>query len=330
MKALRILTLVLIAVFVCMGATCRHGAVEPAPAPGIGRNADNARADERGTIDARDSLQLASLQALLGRVPDLREEAWRAELGLMLSRYGQKQPKPADLADAVARVAAWAEGRVEEARAATAAALANANDLAGRVARAEDARKSAEAAEAASRAASEKRIKALEGEVEKQKNVVLQRTAYGIVAVSLLAILLAGVAVYIAPNKLSALADAAPVIVGGILGLGLAQLITRPWFMTACGIVGAVIVLGCGWWAYRKNEKGKLAAALAEKAEQTQAVAAKVIPAIDDTYDAMTKGAITSAKDVFDHLLPLLSAKMDMKEKAAVHEIRADLKKASA
>jgi hypothetical protein len=330
MKALRVISLAALACIVGMGATCTRPAPSPAASTTVGALADQTRADERNIIEDRDSQQMASLQALLGRVPDLREEAWRAELGLMLSRYGKKQPKQADLAEAVARVAAWAEGRVEEARAATAVALANSNDLAVRLAVAEVARVTAESNEAASRAASEKRIKDLEEENRRKDDVILQRTAYGIVGVSLLAILLAGIAVYLAPNKLSALADAAPVIVGGVLGLGLAQLITRPWFMTACGIVGSIIVLGCGWWAYRKNEKGKLAAALAEKAEQTQAVAAKVIPAIDETYDAMTKGAVTSAKEVFDHLLPLLSAKMDKSEKAAVHTIRADLKKSTA
>lgn len=308
-----------------MGATCRRPTLS-ASSTHTGKNADITRNDERAILEERDSQQIASLEALLGRIPDLREDAWRAELGLMKTRYGAKKPRAADLNEAIARVSAWAEGKVEEARSATTVALANANDLAGRLALSEQARKNAETIEAASRLANENRIDKLEKENARQKNVVLQRTAYGIVGVSLLVILLSGVAIYLSPNKLGALADAGPFAIGGVLGLGLAQIITRPWFVPACGIVITFIVLGCVWWAYRKNQQGKLAAALNEKAAQTQAVATKVIPAIDATYDAMRNGLVATAEEAFKDLYGRLSKVMNEPEKARVHELRATIK----
>ncbi len=167
-------------------------------------------------------------------------------------------------------------------------------------------------------------------QIEEQKNALLRKTALGIVGVSLLTLLLCAGAVYFAPNKLRALGDAGPIALCAVLGIGLAQVITRPWFVPACCTIGALAVAAGIWWAIRKNSEGKLAAALKERAEATAAVAAKTIPAIDATYDAMREGAVTTAEDVFKELYSRLSGKMNEVEKARVHSIRAEVKAATA
>lgn len=325
----------LTAVLLCGLALLLAGCGEkpaPAPAPStpIGQQADAARAQEREGVAARDSKIMASLDALIARWKDMPAEGWESEARVLRAFYGDAKPFAFDATEARARVDAWADGRLEEARALAATATANATASATQGALDKQARIAAEAREVESRRVMQDALDKAKEEIDRQKNEVLRKTAFAIVGASLFTLLLCAAAIYFAPNKLRALGDIGPIALCAVLGLGLAQLVTRPWFATACGIVLAVGIVGAIWWGIRKNAEGKLAAALKEKAEQTAAVAAKTIPAIDATYDAMRKGAITTAEQVFTELFARQSTDMNKTEKARVHSIRAEAKAANA
>lgn len=106
---------------------------------------------------------------------------------------------------------------------------------------------------------------------------------------------------------------------GGLVALGLAQLVSQPWFMPAVTVgVGAVVVAICigAYQAYRKNFLADLAK---QEAEEVKDTLGKVVPVLDRTYDN-AKGA---AKDVFEkEIFPALSRAMDASQKRMVHKVR--------
>ncbi len=110
--------------------------------------------------------------------------------------------------------------------------------------------------------------------------------------------------------------------VGGILAFGLAQLVSQPWFATACTVVVALILAGVTWaavHAYRKRE-------LAEKAEKEAAklkdTLVRVVPAVDSVIE---QGGATVA-DIKAKLRAAMSGTTGAQAKATIHEIRAAAK----
>jgi hypothetical protein len=318
-----------ITILLCLTGCLGRKPVVPAASGTIGGSADAARSAERFSAAERDSQTLASLRALLARVPDLRENAWREELALMIARYRDVPVSPAHAEAAAARVSAWAEGRETEAKAMTQAAMVDVEVFVSRVLAEKSARIEAEKREAESRAASALEIAKLKQAVQDAQNATMKRTAWAIVLGSLACIGLSLAYVVLSPNKLSALTGAGPAAIVGLLGLGLAQLITRPWFMPACGVTAALGASALAWWAYQKHKEGRLAAELQAKATLAQSTLGKVVPAIDDLFDQTRKGAVTSASAVFDALFERLSKdpgkKMTPEEKQQIHMTRAAL-----
>ena len=291
----------------------------------MGQTADAARTAERKAIEKRDAETRAQADSLRTHAPQLPVAGWESELDLLIARYRDAAPSPEQRAEAEARIRAWAEGRVTEAQTLATEARAAADALATSYQTERAARIEAEKQEAASRAASAKAIAQLQDDIRKAKDATLRRTAWAIVIGSLGAIGLSLAYVLISPNKWTALQGAGPIAVVGILGLGLAQLITRPWFMPACA---AVAVAGLGailWWARAKYKEGKLEEALKAKADLAQSTLAKIVPAIDDVYEHAIKGATTGGRELLDALMSKLSGSMDKSEKAEIHATRATL-----
>lgn len=324
---MKLIGTILLLVF-CAGCGGRRLAT-PAPAAAVSQTADSARATERASHAERDSQTLATLQALLARVPDLRENAWREELALMIARYRGVIPSPLHVEASSARVNAWADGQEDRARELGMVAQADVEMFVARILAEKNARIEAERREAESRAASARQIAALQKAVDDAKNETMKRTAWMIVISSLACIGLSLAYVVLSPNKLAALTGAGPAAIVGLLGLGLAQLITRPWFMPACGVTAALGACAIAWWAHRKYKEGRLAVELEEKAALAQSTLKKVVPAIDDLFDQTRKGAVTSASAVFDALFERLSKdpekKMSPEEKQQIHMTRAAL-----
>jgi len=241
----------------------------------------------------------------------------------MIARYRGVSPSPQHVADSKARVAAWAEGRDAEAQVLVQSAMIDVEAYVTRYLAEKNARIAAEKSEADSRAASVREIARLSKELDDQKNAVLKKTALFIVIGSLGIIGLSIAYIVISPNKISALQGAGPAAVVGILGLGLAQLITRPWFLSACAAVAVCGTIALAWWARSKYREGKLSKEFASRAALTQATLSKVVPAIDEAYSKTMKSQLSASRDVIEDLLSRLSSKMNQDEKAEIHATRA-------
>lgn len=171
----------------------------------------------------------------------------------------------------------------------------------------------------------DKAIAARDQTIADLKNETLRRTAWTIVLVSLGIIGVSVVAIVLSPNKLSALMSAGPAALVGVLGLGLAQIVAQPWFKWACGGVAIVATAAGIWWMIRQHQKGSLDRALAEKAALAESTLGKLVPAIDDTIKHARSTAETEGERLLKDLLGKLSGKMDGKEKALIHSVRASI-----
>jgi hypothetical protein len=168
-------------------------------------------------------------------------------------------------------------------------------------------------------------IAAKEKEITDLKNETLRRTAWTIVLVSLGIIGISAVAIALSPNKLSALMSAGPAALVGVLGLGLAQIVAQPWFKWACGGVLLVATAAGIWWMVRQHQKGQLDKALLEKAALAEGTLGKLVPAIDDTIKHARTAAQNEGEALLNSLIAKLSGKMDAKEKALIHKVRATI-----
>ncbi len=313
---LAFVALVLVSAF---NSGCRRSAPEPAPATSIGARADAARADERASQSARDSHQMASLDALLARVPDMTKPGWESELGIMRARYGAAKPAPADAAEATARVNAWADGRIAEAQSLAAQALASATEHARRAAEAEAARRAAEAREVASRAESAKEIQDLKDAlVAERENFSKSVRKWIVVGLYVAAVVCVGLAILRFKAALTTgLAPLAALKSGAFL-LGtagtlvtLAKLVGAWWFEYACYAVGGSILVWIGYTIWRE-----------QRLEQSARAAKVVVKQLDALYENSVK-ADQEALD--SSLFAPLSDEMKKVPgaKAAIHLLRA-------
>lgn len=113
---------------------------------------------------------------------------------------------------------------------------------------------------------------------------------------------------------------AAASALAGIISLGLAQLISQPWFMPAVGGLTVLALVGFGiaaWQSYKKHTLEADAVATTQKLKETLGV---LVPAIDSAYD----DAEASVKEVLDKtVFSSLSRLMDASHKAVVKQVRA-------
>jgi len=104
----------------------------------------------------------------------------------------------------------------------------------------------------------------------------------------------------------------------GIVSLGLAQLISQPWFMPAVAIASGVALLALGWAAWHAYEKGTLARKVELESSRLKNALTTIVPAVDSAIDSLDDAAKTVVKNA-------LSRSMDADHKRLIKEIRARL-----
>ena len=104
----------------------------------------------------------------------------------------------------------------------------------------------------------------------------------------------------------------------GLVSLGLAQLISQPWFMPAVAIASGVALLALGWAAWHAYEKGTLARKIELESSRLKNALTTIVPAVDSAIDSLDDAAKTVVKNA-------LSRSMDADHKRLIKEIRARL-----
>ncbi|HEX2099372.1 MAG TPA: hypothetical protein VHF69_01845, partial [Candidatus Synoicihabitans sp.] len=171
------------------------------------------------------------------------------------------------------------------------------------------------AAEDRAKAANERAIRA-EKQVEALKDVELKTQVRTLRWIGLGAFVAAGLLVWARQFSFGA-----TVALVGLGALGLAQVVSQPWFMPAVGITAALALVAFGIAAWHNYRKGTLAAKVAHEADKLRGTLAKVVPVLDDAYD----NADASVREVLDKtIFESLSRVMDHQTKAVVHQLRAD------
>jgi membrane protein implicated in regulation of membrane protease activity len=102
----------------------------------------------------------------------------------------------------------------------------------------------------------------------------------------------------------------------GLTALGLAQLISQPWFMPAVSIASGLALAAVGFIGYRKYQKDTLARSIAVDAERMKGALTTIVPAIDSALASLDSAAQTVVKSA-------LSRAMDSDHKTLVKEIKA-------
>lgn len=166
-------------------------------------------------------------------------------------------------------------------------------------------------------AAADARAKKLEALVENLRNSEMKAQARDLRIGALIALALAGLLAYARQILWSA---ALGLI--AILAFGLAQLVSQPWFMTACTVVVVLILAAVGWAAVHAYRKHELAAKVEKEAAKLKDALVRVVPAVDSAIDELgDAGAKVKAK-----LRSAMTGATGAKAKATIHEIRAAAK----
>jgi len=147
------------------------------------------------------------------------------------------------------------------------------------------------------------------------KDVELRTQAKSLRWFGLAAFALAAVLAYIRRVEFAALAALA-----GLLSLGLAQLISQPWFMPAVTIAVALGVAGGAWAVIHAYRKGDLAAKTERESARLRGTLETLVPAVDAALESLD----TAGKET---VRAALSRLMDSEHKSLIHEVRATLAK---
>jgi hypothetical protein len=113
----------------------------------------------------------------------------------------------------------------------------------------------------------------------------------------------------------------------GLACFGLAQVVSQWWFKWA--VLGVVALVGAviAWWVIKKYRASVLGEAASKKAAQLKSALTEIVPVLDDAYDnADAAGAKFMDEMIF---AKLSKERMDESDKAVVHEIRNDIKRAA-
>jgi len=153
-------------------------------------------------------------------------------------------------------------------------------------------------------------IEKLKEQVEAAKNAELRTQARTLRWFGLGAIAVAALLGYARQIQFAAISGLV-----GLGSLGLAQLVTQPWFMPAVTGVCAIILVAVGVVIYRSLKQGTLASKAADEAQQIKEALAVIIPVLDD--------AKSKLGDAFkSNVLDELSKRMDWSEKQVIKSIR--------
>jgi len=109
-------------------------------------------------------------------------------------------------------------------------------------------------------------------------------------------------------------------LLGALICFGLAQIIALWWFKWAVLFAVCAILGLCAWYVIKHYKMGTLQADTAEKAAKLTGVLTQTIPVLDKAYND-AEGEVKKFMD--EHIFTPLNDKMDAKDKAVVHEIRA-------
>ena len=112
------------------------------------------------------------------------------------------------------------------------------------------------------------------------------------------------------------LALAAASALTGLICLGLAQLISQPWFMPAVGALTVIALVAFGVAAWNAYKKHTLAQEAEAEAARVKATLVRVVPAID----GVLKGLTEEGKKT---VLAALGRNMDRAHEAIIHKARA-------
>lgn len=170
-------------------------------------------------------------------------------------------------------------------------------------------------------AAADARAKKLDALVENLRNSEMKAQARDLRIGALIALALAGLLAYARQILWSA---ALGLI--AILAFGLAQLVSQPWFMTACTVVVVLILAAVGWAAVHAYRKHELAAKVEKEAAKLKATLVRVVPAVDSVMEEV--GAARAA--IQAKLRAAMTGTDGAIAKATIHEIRAEAKLAEA
>lgn len=166
-------------------------------------------------------------------------------------------------------------------------------------------------------AAADKRAAVAEARVKALEDAELKAQAKTLRFAGLAALLVAGLLGYARQLPLAAAAA-----LGGLVCLGLAQLVSQPWFMPAVAVAVAVVLVAVGIAAFHAYRKGDLAKKTQNEAARLKSTLARIIPTLDAAYD----GAEADVREVLDKtVFSSLSRVMNTDDKATVHELRANL-----
>lgn len=156
----------------------------------------------------------------------------------------------------------------------------------------------------------EAQIERLKEQVEAAKNAELRTQARTLRWFGLGALAVAALLGYARQIQFAAISGLV-----GIGSLGLAQLVTQPWFMPAVTAVSGLILVAVGIVIYRSLKQGTLASKAKHEAEQIKEALAVIVPVLDE--------AKSKLGDAFkSNVLDELSKRMDWSEKQVIKSIR--------
>jgi uncharacterized protein YjeT (DUF2065 family) len=155
-----------------------------------------------------------------------------------------------------------------------------------------------------------KDIEKLKEQVEAAKNAELKTQAATLRWFGLGAIAVAALLGYARQIQFAAIAGLV-----GLGSLGLAQLVTQPWFMPAVTVVCGLILVAVGIVIYVSLKKGTLASKAEQEAKEIREALSVIVPVLDEA-----KGKLG---DIFTtNVLDPLSKRMDYAEKQMIKSIR--------
>lgn len=341
--------------FVLLGvlllAACKTDNITP-PAPTSGDvvspigDAVNAAAAAGADADAahaqRDSKLSASLE-VIGRQNAAAPESpqkpvIKNEVDLSKRLIG-KQPTEKDRADAAERELLMATGKIDEANAKYADAVAKADALTERAAKADQARD--EAIRRAGEATEAARAKLEAQQREHEQAMTKLTTAHAdeirrlkkqmndaVAAKQVLCLNIAGgvlIALFAIAIFFGGIEGVRRCWFLGLLGLlcfGLAQIVGAWWFKWACLLVIAAGIGYALWWFWQHRKDADLKQQVQGKADALNKTLTEIVPVIDSAYEK----AEGTAKSALDSLLARLGDAMSDESKKVIHVVRAEAK----
>lgn len=155
-------------------------------------------------------------------------------------------------------------------------------------------------------------IEKLKEQVEAAKNAELRTQARTLRWFGLGALAIAALLGYARQIQFAAISGLV-----GLGSLGLAQLVTQPWFMPAVTAVSAIILVAVGVVIYRSLKQGTLTSKAQHEAQQIKEALAVIVPVLDEAKSKLGEAFTT-------HVLDPLSKGMDYDEKQVIKKIRRD------